>query len=304
MNRTLHGLVLLPVLLGASVGVHAQTCEQTFKAIGDARNGLVYKASRVIPGIRPEVAIGQLEGITKADKFTLGIPTYKDGRGELYFMSTTSRTPIVVRATAEQGGRVSLGFKLARGQTMDIESAKGQACGLLARIKAGAEGEALARVGRAGNEATSVIEADPVKLAAQLRKEIDRAMRAADTPSMRDLLLGTNTPRSQRADVDALFAPLRLRYEGRRYRLDGQVHTLSAFRGVGRVDFLVAPKRGLLQVQQTQGFSVPFSISCLMAPDQADYFNVLENGHLVKLDGTVDLITEHTLQLRDCRQAG
>lgn len=302
---------LLLLLLIACGGAHAGTCEDEFEVVGDARNGLMFSAAVKIPNLGIKSALGQLQAIAVKDGMNVGAPVIEGNRGEVQFIQTRNNPPVVVEAAATDTGFVTLETKLARGQKMDPAAGKAYMCGWLAQLKAGKAGEALAADGAKAAGTDRVIEVDAVTLSKQLSKEVRAAMSAVDTPSMKELLLGTPARRSERGDVAAAFAPMRAKYLGRRFRIDGQAyyvgHTEFAMspKRTMEVNYLVTQTRGLLGVRQSADLNGSnFGLKCILAPDQARFFARLQSNDWMKLEGTVSEIDEGSLTLTNCRQVG
>lgn len=300
---------LLVMLMATAGGAHAGMCEDEFEVVGDARNGLMFSAAVKIPNLSIKSALGQLQAIAIKDGMQVGAPVIGGKRGEVQFIQAKNNPPVIVEAAATDTGFVTLETKLARGQKMDPTAGKTYMCGWLGQLKAGKAGEAMAAEGARAAGTDRVIEAEAVALSKQLGKEMRAAMSAVDTPSMKELLLGTTARRSERGDVAAAFAPMRAKYMGRRFRIDGQAyyvgHTEFAMspKRTMEVSYLVTPTRGLLNVRQSADFNGNnFGLTCILAADQARFFARLQSNDWMKLEGTVSNIDEGSLTLTDCRQ--
>lgn len=259
------------------------------------------------PGLTVSSALGQMQKIASDDGFEIGGESIKGPTGELFFTQTTSRPPIVVRVEANASGDVIMGTRLAPGQKMEKEAARQYICGMLGRLKAGKEGNAIAQAARAQSGTGRVIDAKAPELSAELKREVGKAMAPVQRKgAFKDLLLGTHTT-AAKGDLAAAFVPVRAKYMGRKYRIDGQVYTVSQSRYSGEmtVAYLVTQTRGLLGVRQNSDSNslLNFTIECVMAPDQAMFFGSLREGDWVNLEGTVDVFDPSGMKLRDCRQA-
>lgn len=300
-------MICLAGLLAMSATARAGTCEQDFKTVGDPRNGLLYVGRLVKPGLTVSSALGQLQKIAVDDGFEVGAESIQGDKGELFFTLTTSRPPVVVRVEANSAGEVTMGTKLAAGQKMDEEDARRNICGMLGRLKTGAEGEVIATAARVKHGSDRVIDIKAEVLSAELRREIDRAKRSTVSGKtiMKDLLLGTST-HATTDQMNVATAPIVAKYRGRKYRIDGQAYTVSTSEYTGAMEaaFLVTQTRGLLGVRQSSSMnnSLNYTIVCVMAPDQAAFFSTLNGGSYMTLVGTVDTMTMYGMKLRDCRQ--
>jgi hypothetical protein len=294
------------VLLAASTVAHAGTCEQDFQAVGDPRNGLLFMGQVEMPGLSVRSALGQLQQIAKDSGYEVGNESIAGDSGELFFTQTNTRPPIVVRAQADSSGQVSLGTKLPRGQKLEVAEARREICSLLSRLKAGKEGDAIAAAAHATIGSGRIIDAEAPKLSAEIGSDIRKTMAGVNSKGMfKNLMLGTNESATAGERGEA-FAPIRAKYMGRNYRIDGQIYTVSKnqFNGEMQVAYLVTKTRGLLGVRQSSTYnSLNFTIACTLAPDQAKLFVTLAEGDWVKLTGIVDQIDTEGMELRDCRQA-
>lgn len=295
----------LAALLVCSGPAWAGACEEDFQAVGDPRNGLLLMAQVKMPGLSINSALGQLQKIAADDKLIVGNETIAQNQGELLLTQTNVNPPIVIRAEAKSSGEVALGAKLAKGQKVKPEDARSYMCGLLAKLKTGKEGEAIAAAARAKSGSGQVIDAKADKLSAEIGREVKKATNAANRPTFKDLLLNT-PPTPSSSEVNGVFAPVQAKYMGRKYRIDGQVYTLSQSyrKGAGRIAFLVTQTRSLLAVRQSSTFnSLNFTIECEMAKDQRAYFSTLGEQDWVTLTGTVDEFRPSGMVLGNCRQA-
>lgn len=290
----------------AATQVAAATCEEDFAADGDSRNGLLFTAQVEVPGLAARSALGQLRRFAIDGGYEPGGELLAAGAGEFSFIQRGSRPPLVVRATAQDSGAVTLALKLAGGQHAAPDDVRSEFCGMLRRLKPGAEGEAVARAAREATGAERVIDADAVRLSADLGREMDRVMGpVARKGTLGRVVIGAGTPASA-AEVAEAFAPVRATYVGRRYRIDGQVHVLSQDLQTREMTmaWLVTPRRGLLGIRQEASFNdLNFSLRCAFAADQARFFATLAEGNQVTLEGVVTEIEPGGMQLSECRRA-
>ena len=295
-------------LLALSAAARAGTCENDFQAVGDPRNGLLYMGTVKVPGLSASSAIGQLQQIGLDAGYQVGNESIVGGAGELFLTQTNARPPIVVKAQADSSGEVSLGTKLARGQKLETAEARREICSMLAKLKPGKDGEAIAAAARAKTGSGQIIDGEAPKLSAEIGRDIRKTMAGVNSKgALKNLLLGTSESATAGERGEA-FAPVRAKYMGRKYRIDGQIYTISQNRydgGSMQISYLVTQTRGLLGVRQSSTYnSNNFTIQCMLAPDQAKLFLTLAEGDWVKLVGTVDDIDTEGMRLRDCRQAG
>ncbi|MGN6479222.1 hypothetical protein [Luteibacter sp.] len=293
-------------LLFSSFATQAATCEESFKSIGDPRNGAAFLAERSMPGLSIDSALGQMRQYGLDEKFVVGADMMNGKEGQVYLVQDSSNPPVVVSFTARADGMVGLATKLARGQKMDAEAGKQYMCGMLNKLKLGKEGEAIAAEAHSKSDANRLTDTTAVDLSAKLGKEADKLSRAMNSGSFKDLLLGTHTSPDTMRDREAMFAPLVAKYVGRKYRIDGEVYTASInqYSGVGEVAWLVTKTRGLLSVRQDDDMNNgQFTVICAVAPDQLQMVSMLRTHDFAKLEGTVDGINLTGIHLKDCRQA-
>jgi hypothetical protein len=294
-------------LLALSSVARAGTCEDDFEALGDARNGLVFMGSIQKPGMSVSSALGQLQEIARGKSYQIGNESITDASGELVFTQTNVSPPIVMRAQADSTGQVSLGTKLGRGQQVDVENARKEICLMLNMLKPGKEGEAIAASARARHDAgQQVIDAEAPKLSAEIGGDIQKTMAGVNNQGqLKKLLIGSYDKIATQGERNQAFAPIVAKYQGRKYRIDGQVYTVSTqYNGDMQVAYLVTQTKGLFKVRQRSDYNnLNFGITCTLAPDQAKFFLTLSGGDWVKLSGTVSDITPNGMELRDCRQA-
>lgn len=293
-------------LLFSSFNTLAATCEETFKSIGDPRNGLAFLAERTMPGLSVDSALGQIRQYGTDEKFVVGADSVDSKGGQVYLVQDSSNPPVVVTFTARPDGTVGLATKLARGQKMDVEAGKQYMCGMLNKIKTGKEGEAIAAEARSKSDANRVTDTTAVDLSESLGKEAKKLSRAMNSGSFKDLLLGTHTSPDQLRDREAMFMPMVAKYSGRKYRIDGEVYTagINQYSGEGEVAWLVTKTRGLLSVRQDDDMNNgQFTVACAVARDQNPLVMTLRSHDFAKLEGTVDRIDLSGVHLRDCRQA-
>lgn len=299
--------------LAAFCGVlHAGPCD--FKAEGDPRNGLLFTATSQLPGLSVKSALGQLQGLATEGGYQLGNELLQDNSGELSFTQTSNNPALVIWARADASGRISLTMKLARGQKVEPAAVEAEFCSMLGKIKAGKEGETIAAAARGKSGLGRIVEANAVELSQALEKEIKKAVApATNKGNLSRILIGTGG-RATSSEYAELFAPIRAKYTGQRYRIDGKVYWTSVNANVTSVhdmltrkmelSFDVRRKKGLLGVMEEPGMqAVHYQIKCILAKDQAKYFQTLNEGDSVTLTGTIAQIEQGGLVLVDARRS-
>jgi hypothetical protein len=300
--RILAGLLSLAT---GCVPAAAQTCADSFETEGDPRNGLLFTAQVHLPGLTARSALGQLQLFAVDGGYEAGGELLVGDSGEFSFVQAGSRPPLTIRAVADAAGRVSLGLKLARGQQAGTEDVKSEFCSLLGRLKTGAEGDALAESGRAKSGSARIIDVDAVKLSAALDREMEKVLApVAAKGKLGRLVIGAGTSAAPGEYAEA-FAPVRAKHLGRRYRIDGQIYTISQdlLTREMTMSFLVTPTRGLLGIRQEDSFNnLNFAIRCNFAADQARFFATLGERNHVTLTGVVTDLVPGVMQLSECRK--
>lgn len=299
-------IVCALALITVSGATHAASCEQDFQAIGDPRNGLAFMGDVTMPGLSVRSALGQMQQIAKDKGYEVGNETIEGNSGVLLFSQTNVSPNIVMRATAESSGEVTLGTKFPRGKKVEVAQARTEICSILGSLKSGKEGEAIAAAARATGTSGKLIVGDAVKLSAEIGKDVKKTMAPLNSKGLlKELLLNVKTVPTN-GEVAETFAPVRAKYLGRKYQVDGQIYTISRNSYTGSMDmqYLVTPTRGLLGIRQSSDFNnLNFGIACAFAPDQAKLFVTLSEGDFVTLVGTVSEIQLNSMELSDCRQA-
>lgn len=301
---------LLAVLcLGATWGAQAATsCDSNFKAVGDPRNGQVFLSEVKIAGLKPRSALGQLRRYVKDEGYEAGGEVYDaKGKGQFYYVQNGLRLPLVFIAEAEPEGVVAITVKLARGQTVGEADARKGLCDILAKLKSGKEGEAIASAAREQDGVERYEDVDAVQLSAKLEKEVKRTAAAgAGMRSFTDIMLGGNSSAEASEQVMQAMFPFYARYIGKKYRVDGRLYYVGTdqYKHVDKVSYLVTQTKGLLNKRADANMNnARFGISCEMAPDQKAFFMTLRSQDFAKLEGTVTNVTGNTIEMSDCRQA-
>lgn len=284
----------------------AQSCEDSFQSIGDARNGLFFSGQVRLAGLSAASALGQLQQIALDGGYSVGGELIRSGSGELYFTQDKNKPAIVMRATADKGGKVSISTKLARGQKTETAAVRTEFCGMLAKLKTGKDGEAIAAQAREKTGVNQIHDVAVEKLSAEIGKAVNKALApVASKGQLSRALIGTGTTAAS-GEYEEAFAPVRAKYIGRKYRVDGQVYTVSGSPAHGdmTLNYLVTQTRGLLRVRQESMYNdLNYQIQCRFAKDQARFFLTLSEGNYATLVGTVTDMQSGGLILDDCRQA-
>jgi hypothetical protein len=182
--------------LASPLAAAATDCESAFSTEGDPRNGAEFTTSARLDRTSPASALGQLQALAAADGFrVLGEDL---AAGTLTIEQSKGVRPFLIEWRAQPAGAatiVSVRTRLNRGATARADDIRAGMCGMIARIKPGSEGEAVAATARAGSSRNQVVAIKATALA----EELGKARR-------------TVAP-----------AVLEGRYRGRRYTVDGQV---------------------------------------------------------------------------------
>jgi len=282
----------------------AGPCE--FQVFGDARNGLQFQAHTQIAGLSIQSALGQLQQLALSGGYQIGNELITGKSGELAFIQMGSQPALVIWAKADNEGRVSLSLKLARGQKANPADVQSEFCDMLGKLKTGKEGEAIATAARTKTGAGRVIAAKADKLSAEIGAEVKAALGpVANKGKLSKFLIGTGTYATA-GELEEAFAPLRAKYVGRKYQIDGQIYTVALNTITREMEFnlLVTPKRGLLGIKQERQYNIQnYQIKCIMAKDQAAFYSTLSEGNWVTVAGTVTEVRQDGLVLTGCRQA-
>ncbi|MCX2921470.1 MULTISPECIES: hypothetical protein [Stenotrophomonas] len=308
------GMVYTTMALLAAAGpaMAAGACDKAFKTVGDARNGALYMADVTVPGLKVQSALDQLRKIGGDDEFEVAGQLVQGDTGDQYLIQRKGlRTPLVLVGTADRTGRVTLATKLARGQSVEPAAAKQSMCGMLDKLKAGSQGDAVAAAGRTQYPMPAMEAVAAPDLSKMMGKEVKDTMALyRSAGAFKDLMLGTTTNKEDKGDRSATFLPLYAKYVGRRYQIDGQIYTVNPNTystkpgDIGSINYLVTPTRGLLRVRQSDSYNNNnYTIRCEFASDQAANFTMLRERDWAKLEGEISSIEESSMTLRNCRQA-
>lgn len=268
------------ILLVTAVQISANTCEKNFLAEGDPRNGAEFSTSTAINDLSSSSALGQLRAIALADGFNVLGEESTASQGTLTIEQKNGRHPFLIYLTAvnkNDAADISIRTKLNRRTVAKPEDIRKGMCGMIARIKTGAEGEKIAAAARAAIVPEPLVEIQPRWLA----KDIYRM--------------------SKRKTAEMITA----HYKGKRYLLDGTVGMPLENDGTIELWYKVTIDRnGILQTLDADESIFWPPIVCRMAPEARARAAKLQEGEFAKLTGTVSHYWQGSpskLVLNDCR---
>lgn len=288
-------------LLALTSTAFADTCHDNFQSAGDPRNGLFFSSQIKMANLSIQSALGQLQQLASDGGYEVGSQLIQGDSGEASFVQTKNRPPVVVQALAKKTGEVSLSLKLARGQKTDPTAVEKEFCTMLGKLKAGKEGEQIAKT-YVQKSRDKVIDGEAAQLSADIGKEVKKALGPI---ASKGYWIRADEAAKARESREA-FAPIRAKYLGRKFRIDGEIYTVSFNQLTHNMEvtYLVTPRRGLLGIRQESRFnSQNFQFLCLLAKDQGEFFLTLSEGSKVTLAGTVTEMRPEIMELSDCRQA-
>jgi hypothetical protein len=266
--------------LVASSWVTANTCENNFRAEGDPRNGAEFSTNINIANLNASSALGQLRAIALADGFNVLGEELDAAQGTLTIEQKNGRHPFLIYLNAANKGTsadVSINTRLNRRTVAKPEDIRKGMCGMIARIKTGAEGEKIAAAARAAIVPEPLVEIQPRWLA----KDIYRM--------------------AKRKTAEMITA----HYKGKRYLLDGTVGTPLENDGTIELWYKVTIDRNsIFETLDTKESMFWPPIVCRMAPEDRARAAKLQEGEFAKLTGTVDHYWQGSpskLVLKDCR---
>jgi hypothetical protein len=273
-------VITLLVLLCSTGIVHAGTCEDNFLAEGDPRNGAEFSTASTISNLNAQSALGQLRAIALADGFNVLGEESTASQGTLTIEQKNGRHPFLIYLTAvnkNNAADISIRTKLNRRTVAKPEDIRNGMCGMIARIKTGAEGEKIAAAARAAIVPEPLVEIQPRWLA----KDIYRM--------------------SKRKTAEMITA----HYKGKRYLLDGTVGMPLENDGTIELWYKVTIDRnGILQTLDADESIFWPPIVCQMASEHRARAAKLAEGEFAKLTGTVSHYWQGSpskLVLKDCR---
>lgn len=265
---------LLAASLLAAAQAQPNDCDRDFRKAGNPVTGLRFVAERSMADLTSASAINQLRGIVLAKGYT--VMTAEPEAGAMLIeqpMTGKARGfPIEIRVTEAAGeGAVRMEARLRTGMMVKEEAARTEMCGILAQLKGGKEGLALARKGEAAKAAAAA----PIRMSA-LRFSSQMAGEA------------------KKSDVS-----LEPRYKDRAFTLYGPVAAVGKAGDRYRVDFKLV-ENVLSSLVPGSGYRL--EVSCMLAPGQSTYALTLKPDKHVELTGVFDEydVGRSTIWLRDC----
>lgn len=263
-----------------SLPLLANTCETNFETLGDPRNGAAFSTSANIPGVTPNIALGQLRGIALKDGFNVISEESTAQTGTLVIEQKKGvRHPFLIHFTANAKGtasEVSVQTRLNKKVTAKPEDIRQGMCGMLARVKSGKEGEALAAKAHAEAPKAKVTEVKAITLA----REFDRVIK--------------------KYNAEEITA----RYKGKVYQLDGQIKEPLETDGTIEIWYDVFREANWLMPAELGAEMSRTSIVCRLAQNQLKQGKMLKSGDWAKLTGTVSHFhagAPHKLILENCK---
>lgn len=262
----------------------AATCEDSFREEGDPRNGAEYFASKEVADISVSGALGQLSALAAADGFNvLGLESNAQSGTLTIEQAKGVKRPFLIQLAARKvaaGSHVTIQTRLHQGVTAKKEDMRGNMCGMLNRIKSGAEGEKIAAAAhpKAGSAAPTTI------TAIELARELWRLKKKVG---------------GDKAGADNITA----NYKGRRFLLDGQVYEPLDHGSSVDLWYHTAKAPGILNTVEDNNSAIWAVIACEMAPAHRTRALKLQGKDWAKLAGTVShyqLGTPDRLVLKDC----
>lgn len=269
---------LLLVLAGIAVGTfgaHAGECESTFVKKGNLVTGLRFTATTTVKDLSPASAIGQLRGVVAAKGYDIVASLPESGSMVIEQPATGSARSFPIEISARQvdgAGVVRMVAKLRPTMMVGDKQAVTEMCGILAQLKGGKKGQALAAKGAS---------AKPAAAKAQ-RMSVLRF----------SAMIGGESAKNT--------AAINPRYRGKAFTLFGPVSHIGGNEGSYRIDFKLV-ENALTSIVPGSGYRV--EVSCYLAPDQAAFALGLSRDAHVEVTGTFDEydLGRSTVYLSNCR---
>lgn len=267
-------LAVAGLFLGAGTA-QAATCEDSFVKKGNPVTGLRFVATTTVPNMSMRSAIGQLNGIVAAKGYAI-LAVEPDGGAMLVEPPPIGKSrPFPIEIAADGAGTVRMEAKLRAGMGIPDAAAKAEMCGILAQLKGGKAGDALAAKGLGATSAPGA----PVRMSV-LRFSQDITGQA-----------------------DKNNAAVQKRYEGRQFTLYGPVSYVGPAGDSYRVEWKLL-SNVLTDIVPGRS-SAGFSVNCVLAKGQGVYALQLKPNKHVELTGTFDQLDYglSSVWLKDCRPA-
>ncbi len=271
-----HRPLILAALLLAPAAAQAATCEESFVKGGNPVTGLRFTATQSVSDMAPASAVGQLRGIVLGKGYAV-LASEPESGAMLIEQPMTGKArsfPIQISATEQNGvGTVRMEAKLRNTMNISKEAAQTEMCGILAQLKGGKAGRALADKGNAAQQTHS---AAPIRMS---------------------VLAFSSQMAGEAKRSDASLEP---RHKGKAFTLFGPVGYVGKAGDRYRVDFKLL-ENALTSIVPGSGYRL--EVSCVLASGQSAYALTLKEGHRVELTGIFDEydLGRSTIYLRDCK---
>jgi len=265
-------------LMGAAGTAQAGQCEDGFVKKGNPVTGLRFIATTSVPGMTPDSAIGQLKGIVAAKGYDV-LVAEPAGGSMLIEQPATGKArsfPIEIAATEAGGvGSVRMEAKLRGAMGVPEAAAKAEMCGILAQLKGGKAGQALAARGMGAQTAAAA----PLRMSV-LRFSQDLSGEANKNP-----------------------ASIPLRYKNKSFTLYGPVASVDAMGDSYRVEYKLL-SNVLTDIVPGRS-TADLAVICVLAKGQGVFALGLKPDKHVEMTGMFDSYEGGRSQiwLKDCRPA-
>lgn len=262
-------------LLAGVTSANAAECEDGFVKRGNPATGLRFIATTTVPGMSAASAIGQLRGIVAAKGYDILTAEPESGAMLIEQPASGKARSFPIEIAADESGGVRMEARLRGAMAVPEAAAKGEMCGILAQLKGGKAGEALAAKGMSAQTAQGA----PLRMSV-LRFSQDLTGEAAKNS-----------------------AAIPLRYNNKRYTLYGPVAYVGGREGRYWVEFKMVAN--VLTDIVPGRASASLGVTCSLAPGLSTYALGLKPDKHVELTGTFDRYEPgySTVWLKDCRPA-
>ncbi len=261
----------------ALANVQPDGCEGGFRKSGNPVTGLRFTAERSVADLSSTSAIDQLRGVVTGKGYTV-MTAEPDAGAMLIEQPMTGKArgfPIEIRVTETAGaGAVRMEARLRTGMMVGEAAARAEMCGILAQLRGGKAGLALAEKGKAARAGTAApIRMSVLRFSSQMASE------------------------ARRSSIS-----LEPRYKGRAFTLFGPVANVGRMGDRYRVDFKLV-ESALSSLLPGSGYRL--EVSCVLAAGQSTYALSLKPDRRVELTGVFDQYNEgrSIVWLRDCVSA-
>lgn len=270
-------LLVLAGLAASAFSANAGECESTFVKKGNIVTGLRFTATTSVRDLSPASAIGQLRGVVAAKGYDIVASVPEAGSMVIEQPATDSARSFPIEISARQvngAGVVRMVAKLRPTMMVGDKQAVAEMCGVLAQLKGGKKGQALAAKGTS---------AKPAAAKAQ-RMSVLRF----------SAMIGGESAKNT--------ASINPRYKGKAFTLYGPISHIGGTEGRYRIDFKLV-ENALTSIVPGSGYRV--EVSCNLAPDQAAFALGLSRDAHVEVTGVFDEfdLGRSTVYLSNCRSA-